>query len=471
MSQQSERESSAPSRSRTSDVYDDNAALTEMAMPEPAEPDSCRQDSLEQEETRALSEQEQLEPSRRNRHRGTLTELVMPSFGSNISSRRAPEHEQDDIVCGGGGEEKQLQQPQTKWNSASLTHLYIISHLIFFAILGTLSRLGVTAITRYPRAPVSSPVLWANVGGSLVFGFLVEDRRLFREEWGTHSEQWSFKHLQHDPHDKELLSEASKRHRHSKTTIPLYIGLATGFCGSFTSFATFMLDAFLALSDQSGQTAQTSVGAPRHRGYDFEAVIGIMVIHVACSVGALKLGAHTALAIEGITPVLPFRLIRGFVDPALVVLGPGCWLGAIFLAAWPPRNHWRGQVLFALIFAPIGCLFRFYVSKHLNGRLPMFPTGTFTANVFGTAVLGMCYSLQRSGNISVLSCQILEGVIEGYCGCATTVSTWVGELETLQRRHAYIYGFSSLLVGLALLVVINGSLLWTTGFERIACKT
>jgi fluoride ion exporter CrcB/FEX len=101
----------------------------------------------------------------------------------------------------------------------------------------------------------------------------------------------------------------------------------------------------------------------------------------------------------------------------------------------------------------------------------MFPTGTFTANMFGTAVLGMCYSLQRSGNIGVISCQILEGVIEGYCGCATTVSTWVGELETLQRRHAYIYGFSSLLVGLALLVVINGSLLWTTGFEQIACKT
>ena len=81
--------------------------------------------------------------------------------------------------------EEERSEEESSPLSATATNLYTISYLILFSILGTLARLGVEAITRYPQAPFTSAVLWANVGGSLFMGFLAEDRHLFREEWGT----------------------------------------------------------------------------------------------------------------------------------------------------------------------------------------------------------------------------------------------------------------------------------------------
>lgn len=452
------------------DDADDNAGLTEITMPQPAEPDSWRQDHLEEEEQRAQRRIE--DGTSQDRGSEFLSELAIPRISRD--SARSSSTADDPVEAADGpesGEEKEGSVQRKSWRLPWATDIYIISHLIFFAILGTLSRLGVEAITQYAQAPVASPVLWANVGGSFIFGFLAEDRRLFKEEWGTHREDWSFRDSTENPRDSQAVSEIHKKHLRVKRTIPLYIGLSTGFCGSFTSFSTFMRDAFLALSGQFGQLSHSGIEEPHNRGYNFEAVVGIIVIQVACSIGALKMGAHAALATENLMPILPFRFFRRLLDPAVVLLGPGCWLGAVLLAIWPPHDNWRGQVLFSLIFAPVGCLFRFYVSKHLNGRLPIFPTGTFTANVFGTAILGMCYDLQHSGRRTVLSCQILQGVIEGYCGCATTVSTWVGELETLERRHAYVYGVASLAAGLGLLVIIIGSLMWTVGLNPVSCQT
>ncbi|KAK5400972.1 hypothetical protein LTR06_011094 [Exophiala xenobiotica] len=466
--------------SRTDELRDGNAELSEMAMPRPAEPESTyrKHISLENEEDKAQITGVQLQGNRTHLegtptsprsavHLARRSSRSCQSQGSHSGSSTSDVNHITEGVD--GSQEKETPLQQRRFIVPSTTEIYIVAHLIFFAILGTLARLGLEAITHYPQAPVLTSVLWANVGGAFIFGFLVEDRRLFREEWGKHTDEWSFRHLQDNPEDTQLAAEALKRHRKVKTTIPLYIGLATGFCGSFTSFSTFMRDAFLALSDQLAQS-QTSVGGSGHRGYDFEAVVGVLIIHVAGSIGALNMGAHAALATEKIMPILPFRMIRIFLDPLMTVLGPSCWLGAIFLAIWPPHDDWRGRALFSIIFAPLGCCFRFYVSKHLNGRFWVFPAGTFTANVFGTAVLGMCYDLQHSGSRGLLACQVLEGVMEGYCGCATTVSTWVGELDTLQKRHAYLYGTLTLVIGLGSLVIIIGSMLWTEGLQPITCQ-
>ncbi|KAK7930950.1 hypothetical protein LTR80_011763, partial [Exophiala xenobiotica] len=140
-----------------------------------------------------------------------------------------------------------------------------ISWIVFFAILGTLARLGVQAISTYPDAPFTSTVLWANLGGSLLRGFLLEDRRLFR--YGVESKV-KFKD------DKVQIDKVKK-------TLPLYIGLSTGFCGSFTSFSTFITDAFLALtndlpspSSTSPYHAAQSAIHSRNGGYSFMATAG-----------------------------------------------------------------------------------------------------------------------------------------------------------------------------------------------------
>ena len=360
------------------------------------------------------------------------------------------------------------EKPPSARLSKTATHLFSVSYLIFFAIFGTLARIGLQTLTVYPGAPIITGVLWPNVGGSLLMGFFLEDRNIFREEWGHSCTQDEDR----DEHEK------AKNHKSVKKTIPLYIGLTTGFCGCFTSFSTFIRDVFFALSndlpDPSGPTVH------RNGGYSFMGLVAVILVTVSLSLSSLVFGAHLALALHKYTPTIPFRLTRRFLDPFFTVLGLGCWLGAVFMAIWPPdrfgaNETWRGDAIFAIVFAPLGCLLRFYLSLYLNTRIPSFPLGTFTANMFGTAILGMCYDLQHVswiGGTSVVSCQVLQGVMDGFCGSTTTISTWVAELNGLgKRRFAYIYGIFSVGIALALLVVIMGSFRWTIGFGGTACSS
>ena len=382
------------------------------------------------------------------------------------------------------------------------TELYTISYLIFFSFLGTLARLGLQALTFYPGAPIPSSVLWANFGGTLVLGFLMEDRKLFREEWGPAKDQNSqyneavHRHENsHNVSDEEKqeseadLAAKQKQHGTVKKTIPLYIGLATGFCGSFTSFSSFMRDCFLAISNNlptpishpsTPPFPSTTTTIHRNGGYSFMAVVAILILTLSLGLAALQLGAHLAIAAHPLTPTLPFHFMRKYLDRSVVFLAFGFWIGAIIMAIFPPYQIWRGEAVFALVFAPLGCLARFYASKHLNGKFASFPLGTFTVNVLGTALLGIFYDLQHVPLSSstrhlagggIVGCQVLQGMLDGFCGCLTTVSTWIGELKGLQRKHAYIYGGASVLVGLAFLIIIMGSLRWTRGFEAPACMT
>lgn len=363
------------------------------------------------------------------------------------------------------------------------TQLYTVSYLIFFSILGTLSRLGLQTLTFYPGAPVVTGVLWANAGGCIVMGFLLEDKNLFRDEWGLDMRTMPSQEF-------KTSTEWVRKHKAVKKTIPLYIGLTTGFCGSFTSFSSFMRDVFLALSNDLPNPSGVA-NLSRSSGDSFMAVVAVLAITISISMSALVFGAHLALACDSWLPWLPFRFVRKVIDRAVVFLAWGCWLGAILMAIWPPdrtddvptQEKWRGRALFAIVFAPLGCLLRFYASLKLNTRIRTFPLGTFAVNIFGTVIEGICYDLQHVSGIGAISsintpppslhtsCQILQGVMDGFCGCTTTVSTWVVELHSLnRRRHAYLYGALSVIVAFAFLVAIMGGLRWTRGFQSPACS-
>lgn len=109
-----------------------------------------------------------------------------------------------------------------------LSTLYTISHLIFFSIIGTLARLGVQWFAFYPGTPIVTPVIWANVGGSFLMGFLSEDWQLFRDEW-TRERFHPEKNMAMDGQGPVELSVAQRTK--IKKTVPLYIGLTMGFCG------------------------------------------------------------------------------------------------------------------------------------------------------------------------------------------------------------------------------------------------
>lgn len=423
-----------------------------------------------------------------------LAELAVPSPLPDSKKEHGQEYLENRTSGSPSSDEKPKREvsPPRPQVSRLATEVYTISYLVFFSILGTLARLGLQALTFYPGAPVQTGLLWANVGGSLLMGFLSEDRQLFREEWKS----------PHSPHSKAVDEEKARRHprspsvskRHAaiKKTLPLYIGLATGFCGSFTSFSSFMRDAFFAMSNAlkvpishpSSAPISETIDLHRNPGYSFLALLAVLITTIGLSLIALQFGAHIALFLEPLTPSIPFLLKRKIIDRLFVFLGWGCWLAAILLAIFPPdrpggpvgdaswsQETWRSQALFALIFAPTGCLLRFYVSLSLNGRIRAFPLGTFAVNIFGTAMEAMFLDLQRVPIGGMVGCQVLQGMSDGFCGCLTTVSTWVAELTGLRLRHAYFYGMMSVIVALSLMIIIMGSLQWSDGFKDPLCMT
>ncbi|MCJ1372014.1 hypothetical protein MMC20_003235 [Loxospora ochrophaea] len=442
-------------------------------------------------------ESQQTRPSQRRREESEgenaeLTELAVPpplDREERTHQRKRKPSSTQDSPPSWSPQKPQHSQARERVSRIS-TQVYTISHLVLFSILGTLARLGLEALTFYPGAPAVTSVLWANVGGSVFMGFLSEDRKVFREEWGN----WSSSVEASDSESSRLA--AQKKHGTVKKTIPLYIGLATGFCGSFTSFSSFIRDVYFALSNTlptsvshpSTQPVSSSSTISRNAGYSFLATLAVIILTVCLCLSALQFGAHLAIALEPFTPTIPFRFMRRFIDPTLVFLAWGCWLGAILMSIWPPDRAggpevrtpetWRGHALFALCLAPLGTLTRFYASIHLNGKIASFPLGTFAVNMLGTALLGLFYDLQhiRLGNDAtvgggMIGCQLFQGAMDGFCGCLTTVSTWVSEIKGLRRKHGYIYGLISVLLGLGLLVIIIGSLQWSVGFEPAACVT
>ncbi|KAF8249631.1 hypothetical protein K440DRAFT_621048 [Wilcoxina mikolae CBS 423.85] len=301
---------------------------------------------------------------------------------------------------------------------AATNFLYIHAHLTFFSILGTLARLGLNALTAYPGAPLGG-VIWANFAGCVVMGILVSDQtqQLF-------------------PSDARAL----------------YTGLTTGFCGSFTSFSSFELDTFRFLANVSPVHEWSSVG-----GNNFMALSAYVIATFALSLGGLQFGAHVA-------SLFPQREKLSFSFPQqwsilILPLSAGSWVGAVLMCIFLPQ--WRGSALFACVFAPLGVYTRFWISRVLNPRVRQFPVGTFCCNMFATVVLaGMGVGRARHGGIG---CGVMKGLGDGFCGCLSTVSTFVVELKGLRVVQAYVYAVVSTVVGLGVVVGVLGSWTWAKG--------
>ncbi|KPM39897.1 hypothetical protein AK830_g6655 [Neonectria ditissima] len=407
-----------------------------------------------------------------------------PDSSREQARRRDSEIRHGQSVLRPAGDEPKRQQLEKKSKkevevSMLATQVYTHSYLVLFAILGTLARLGLTALTRYPGTPVIFNTVWSNFAGSLIMGFLAEDRMLFRHEWGNPIYDQAIQRAKQKTRDEEGgpgsapsmdLTMAKKAHLATKKTIPLYIGLATGFCGSLTTFSSFIKDVFLALSNELATPGVADSPAGRNGGYSFMAMLAVLITTISLCLSGLVIGAHLAIALERVTPSIPFPFARKALDPLAILLGWGCWIGAVLLCIFPPNKSWRGQATLALVFAPLGCLARFHLSLHLNGRVATFPMGTFAANVLGTVLLGMAWDIAHVPIGGVVGCQVLQGVEDGFCGCLTTISTWVSELNSLRRRSAWIYGTVSVVVSLVLMIAIMGGLRWSDGYSKLLCS-
>lgn len=477
------------SRGQNDDTLDnEEIGLDEIQAPPPVQ-NSADGPTLERERTPSTNED--TEKTSLSREESGLDELFAPPPDENPDEDQAYRH--DDLEYQSSRtlqqhEPRSTEEAKETKSSRFLIQVYIYSYLVCFSIFGVLARIGLQALTLYPGALIPNTDLWANFAGCLTIGFLREDRTLFRRHWqkaqseheesvnaSTRLQGTGVDHGKQETDGGKAAVEAA--FRASRGQIPGYLGLTVGFCGSFTSFASICRDSFLAMSnnintDDTANHFVTSMGRSRGAGYSVMAILAVLLLEIGMSIIALKAGAHLAIMterlVEDATANVDFSKI---LNPLFALLALGVWIGAIILTIFGPRDAWRGKVLFSLIFAPVGCILRFQLSVRMNRLIASFPLGTFAANVVGTAILGTVYNLQHSPAAgSVLGCQVLQGVADGFCGALTTVSTWVLELDTLRLRHAYVYGGCSIFVAVACITAIMGPLRWTLGFSSPLCS-
>lgn len=91
----------------------------------------------------------------------------------------------------------------------------------------------------------------------------------------------------------------------------------------------------------------------------------------------------------------------------------------------------NGSHAVAVLIGPIGCLLRYTLSRY-NGAVQQwkwFPAGTFAANMLGCTVNFLIRgATTRFGPVNFTVEAVLSGIMLGFSGSLTTVSTWVVEV-------------------------------------------
>lgn len=290
------------------------------------------------------------------------------------------------------------------------------------AYLGILSRLYLTELAIWNGLPLF-PAFYSEVVGTAVMGIVLSHKKLLET-------------------------------KHKLT----YQALATGFCGSLTTFSSWNNDAATVLI-QYGEGDPDNV--TRVVGW-----LTILVVGFGMPIASLKFGEHVGY----LSPWADQRkgeqeyecsckAVR-VIEMIIYIL---FWAATTSVAVIVPIVLFsRHDFMFTFILASLGTYIRWHLAP-LNSISKHFRLGTFLVNVIGTWVLATAYILdhhhEEQTGIEIKG--LLYGATAGFCGCLTTVSTFAVELSTLPRAGSYIYGISSVFAAQAGLILIRGTYWWT----------
>jgi fluoride ion exporter CrcB/FEX len=145
--------------------------------------------------------------------------------------------------------------------------------------------------------------------------------------------------------------------------------------------------------------------------------------------GMAQMSFHWGRAL-GCTP-LTFNLQHGNGHQTEWVLLLGCLVLGILLIVFQ-----QGYIGIGILTGMVGTWTRFYLSKY---NLPdaWIPWGTLMANVIGTGIGGLFWGLQQRFQWSKTGVEM--GIFLGFCGCLTTVSTLIKELNEMPIRQSLTY--------------------------------
>ncbi|CCM03170.1 uncharacterized protein FIBRA_05292 [Fibroporia radiculosa] len=299
----------------------------------------------------------------------------------------------------------------------------VLALLMPASVFGCLARLGLEALVTFDGQSIF-PLAWVQVGGCFVMGFCLRFKEPFGQFYG-----------------------------------PLYTACTTGFCGSFTTFSSWQLSVFQAWINAGH--------FDRHWLHDVIAGLTQMLFTLDLSLISIQFGAHIASLVHPFIPSFPSpnKTLR-YGLTALAVL--------IYAATYPAYfrlpESFRHKATSALLYSFPGTLTRYVLSIELNRRFHLFPVGTFSANMLGTALIATFTVLESTrGPPSPNGCNVLIGLADGYCGCLTTVSTFAVEVATLETRRAWFYVIISLVTAQLLLLVILGPSYWAGNKHHLVC--
>ena len=301
-------------------------------------------------------------------------------------------------------------------------HVGYFCALSVLAYLGILARIYLTELAVWNGLPLF-PAFYSEIVGTAVMGFVLSHKNLLE-----------------------------KRHRLT------YQALATGFCGSLTTFSSWNNDAATVLI-QYGEEDPDNVTR----------VIGwatILVVGFGMPIAALKFGEHVGRlspwaderngAMEYDSPHKAVRVLEMGTYVAL-------WVATTSIVVVIPLVLFnRHDFMFSFVLASLGAYIRWHLSP-LNSAFRYFKLGTFLVNVLGTWMLAIAYILDHhhEEQTGLELKGLLYGATAGFCGCMTTVSTFAVELSTLPVTWSYVYGVSSVLAAQAGLLLIRGTYWWT----------
>ena len=141
-----------------------------------------------------------------------------------------------------------------------------------------------------------------------------------------------------------------------------------------------------------------------------------------------------------------------------------------FLLFFLAPDEWRPRATFALLLAPPGAMLRFFFARY-NARPPYidrFFLGTFIVNISASLLIGGIYAAlyRPAASSSPILCDALLAIRDGFCGCLSTVSTFVVEARAIRGvGWKWVYILSSVVLGHITILVTLGAVGWSQGFE------
>nr|XP_031860686.1 uncharacterized protein CI109_003729 [Kwoniella shandongensis]KAA5527758.1 hypothetical protein CI109_003729 [Kwoniella shandongensis] len=298
---------------------------------------------------------------------------------------------------------------------------------------------------------------------------------------------------------------------------PIYTFLTTGIAGSVTTFSSWMLEGYLAFSNFDNYN--------RKGLHDTVDGVAYSLSTMGIAIASLHFGEHLASVLpplprswqrrdashsQGEEKTLPTttsattpsstsssrdndstRLpsssigLRTFTRTATPLLDL-IFISTAFLAYLlililyyfaPSHSQWRHPVLFPLLLSPPGAILRFFLARlNVHKRnIDRFPLGTFLANMIATLLISGSYAAQRRPSASGpaggnVRCNALYAIQHGFCGCLSTVSTFVVEVRTIKSwKWKWFYVGGSVVLGHVFVLAIVGGVGWDKGYVPV-CK-